>query len=229
MEVERTLFRFSVKVPAAGQSDPPVTSRSPSAAQCSSSGLRSFCFIPNAPDPGGYMKKFATAFALAAMFCGTAVVASADEQTKQSSHADKNQKTIVEIAAGNEDFSTLVTAVKAAGLAEALSGKGPLTVFAPTNEAFKKLPAGALENLLKPENKDQLAAVLKYHVASGAVKAADVVKVDSVKTLQGDEVEVQASNGTVMLNGKAKVVKTDIMASNGVIHVIDTVLLPTSK
>lgn len=133
-------------------------------------------------------------------------------------------QTVVAIAAGNDDFSTLVAAVKAAGLAETLGGTGPFTVFAPTNAAFAKLPAGTVENLLKPENKAKLAGVLTYHVVPGKVLAADV-KTGKVKTVQGGELDVKASADGVTVDG-AKVVKTDIIGTNGVIHVIDTVVLP---
>jgi uncharacterized surface protein with fasciclin (FAS1) repeats len=143
--------------------------------------------------------------------------------------------TIVEVASANKDFSTLVTAVKAAGLVETLSGKGPFTVFAPTNAAFEKLPKGTLETLLKPENKKMLTDILTYHVVSGAVKAADVVKLDgkTVKTVNGAEIKVtmgkdKDGKATVMIND-AMVTSTDIMASNGVIHVIDTVLTAPKK
>ncbi|MGI9243660.1 MAG: fasciclin domain-containing protein [Verrucomicrobiales bacterium] len=135
-------------------------------------------------------------------------------------------KTVVGIAAGNDDFSTLVAAVKAAGLAETLSGDGPFTVFAPTNEAFAKLPKGTVETLLKPENKGKLAAILKHHVVSGNVMAANV-KAGNVKTVNGDEFAVKIADGGVMVGG-AKVVKTDIVGTNGVIHVIDSVILPAS-
>ena len=136
-------------------------------------------------------------------------------------------KTIVQNAAANKDFTTLVAAVKAAGLAETLSGKGPYTVFAPTNEAFKKLPAGTVESLLKPENKEKLAAVLKYHVVSGTVMAKDVVKLKKAKTVQGSEAPIKVVGSKVTVAG-AQVVKTDIACKNGVIHVIDTVMLPKS-
>ncbi|MEC8160970.1 MAG: fasciclin domain-containing protein [Planctomycetota bacterium] len=139
--------------------------------------------------------------------------------------AETAGKTIVEIAAGAEDFSTLVAAVKAADLVDVLSSKGPFTVFAPTNEAFAKLPEGTVESLLKPENKDKLIAVLKYHVVPGKVMAKDVVKVDSAKTAQGSSVTVTVEGKTVKVDN-ATVVKTDIEASNGVIHVIDTVIIP---
>ena len=134
-------------------------------------------------------------------------------------------KTVVENAVNNADFSTLVAAVKAAGLVETLSGSGPFTVFAPTNEAFKKLPAGTVENLLKPENKDQLVKVLTYHVVPGKVMAKDVVKLTKAKTAEGSEVTIAVSGGSVSVDN-AKVIKTDIVSSNGVIHVIDAVILP---
>ncbi len=133
-------------------------------------------------------------------------------------------ETVVAIAAGNADFSTLVAAVKAADLAETLSGAGPFTVFAPTNAAFDKLPKGTVEDLLKPENKAKLAAILTYHVVAGKVLAADV-KTGKVKTVQGTDLDVKVSADGVTVND-AKVVKTDIVGSNGVIHVIDTVVLP---
>jgi uncharacterized surface protein with fasciclin (FAS1) repeats len=143
--------------------------------------------------------------------------------------------TIVEVAGANKDFSTLVTAITTAGLTETLSGKGPFTVFAPTNAAFAKLPKGTLETLLKPENKMQLTEILTYHVIAGAVKAADVVKLDGkmAKTLGGAELKVKLGTdkdgkATVMVND-AMVTSTDIAASNGVIHVIDTVLIPPKK
>jgi uncharacterized surface protein with fasciclin (FAS1) repeats len=138
--------------------------------------------------------------------------------------AKKSPGTIVAVAAANPDFSTLVTAVKAAGLVDTLNSKGPFTVFAPTNEAFAKLPAGTVESLLKPENKDKLVAILTYHVVSGKVLAADVVKLKSANTVNGKAVAIDASMG-VKVND-ASVTATDIKASNGVIHVIDTVLIP---
>jgi uncharacterized surface protein with fasciclin (FAS1) repeats len=122
-------------------------------------------------------------------------------------------------------FNTLAAALKAAGLVDALKGPGPFTVFAPTDEAFAKLPPGTVENLLKPENKDQLRKILTYHVVTGRVTAKDVVKLDSAKTLEGGSLSIQAGDSGVMVNN-ARVTKTDIPASNGVIHVIDAVLLP---
>jgi uncharacterized surface protein with fasciclin (FAS1) repeats len=132
---------------------------------------------------------------------------------------------IVDTAVAAGDFGTLAAAVKAAGLVETLKGKGPFTVFAPTDDAFKKLPQGTVENLLKPENKSKLVQILTYHVVPGKVMAADVVKLSSAKTVEGSEVKISAQDGKVIVND-ANVVKTDIKASNGVIHVIDSVILP---
>ena len=134
------------------------------------------------------------------------------------------QKTIVGVAAGAGQFNTLVAAVKAAGLVETLNGKGPFTVFAPTDEAFAKLPAGTVENLLKPENKEKLVAVLTYHVLPGKLMAANVTTTNA-KTVNGKKLAIKVDDGKVNVGG-ANVVKTDIAASNGVIHVIDAVLIP---
>ena len=134
-------------------------------------------------------------------------------------------KTIVENAVASKDFATLVAAVKAAGLVETLSSKGPFTVFAPTEAAFAKLPKGTVAELVKPENKAKLVAILTYHVVPGKVMAKDVVKLDKAKTVQGQSVGIKVKDGTVHV-GKSKVVKADIACKNGVIHVIDTVLLP---
>jgi uncharacterized surface protein with fasciclin (FAS1) repeats len=142
--------------------------------------------------------------------------------TVQADPAPK--KNVVEIAAGAEDFSTLVAAVKAAGLAEALSGDGPFTIFAPANSAFAKLPKGTVESLLKPEAKEKLGAILKYHVVAGKVMAAEV-KPGKVKTLNGKELTIAVVDGKVKVDN-ATVVKTDIVGTNGVIHVIDSVVLP---
>jgi uncharacterized surface protein with fasciclin (FAS1) repeats len=122
-------------------------------------------------------------------------------------------------------FTTLVAAVKAAGLVDTLKGPGPFTVFAPTDEAFAKLPPGTLEMLLKPENKAKLQSILKYHVVAGKVMAHDVMGLHSAKTVEGQNITIDSMNGGVMVNN-AHVVKTDIVASNGVIHVIDTVIMP---
>jgi uncharacterized surface protein with fasciclin (FAS1) repeats len=131
---------------------------------------------------------------------------------------------IVDTAVAAGSFKTLAAALKAAGLVETLKGEGPFTVFAPTDEAFAKLPAGTVENLLKPENKAKLVAILTYHVVPGKVAAADVVNLKSAKTVQGDMVAIDATDG-VKIND-ARVVKADIQCGNGIIHVIDTVLLP---
>jgi len=138
--------------------------------------------------------------------------------------AEMNGKDIVDIAAGNDSFSTLVAAVKAADLVETLKGDGPFTVFAPTNEAFAALPDGTVENLLKPENKDQLTAVLTYHVVPGKVMSGDLSDGMMAETVQGGEVTI-GTEGGVTVDG-ANVVQADIEASNGVIHVIDGVILP---
>lgn len=134
-------------------------------------------------------------------------------------------KDIVDTAAGAGQFNTLAAALKAAGLVDTLKGAGPFTVFAPTDAAFAKLPKGTVEELLKPENKAKLTAILTYHVVPGKVMAADVVKVSDAKTVQGGSIKVHAAGGKVMVDN-ANVVKTDIATSNGVIHVIDTVLMP---
>lgn len=139
--------------------------------------------------------------------------------------AQAQGKDIVDTAVAAGQFKTLAAALQAAGLVETLKGAGPFTVFAPTDEAFAKLPKGTVEDLLKPENKAKLTAILTYHVVAGKVMAADVVKVKDAKTVQGGSVKVNAMGGKVMIDN-ANVVKTDIAASNGVIHVIDTVLMP---
>jgi len=136
----------------------------------------------------------------------------------------KKTNTIVDVAVDAGSFGTLVTALQATGLDAALAGDGPFTVFAPTDEAFAKLPAGTLDSLLA--NPDQLAAILKYHVVSGKVTAADVAGLSSAETLQGSSVSIDTSAGVKV--GGANVVTADVMASNGVIHVIDTVLIPAS-
>lgn len=142
-----------------------------------------------------------------------------------TSRAAEHQKDIVETAAATGSFDTLVKAVQAAELFDALKADGPLTVFAPTDEAFSKVPAETLAALLKPENKDQLRAVLTYHVVAGKVMAADVISLDSVETLNGESVSIKVKNDTVTIDA-ARVVTADVAASNGVIHIIDTVLLP---
>jgi len=134
-------------------------------------------------------------------------------------------KNIVENAAGSADHTTLVAAVKAAGLVETLSGAGPFTVFAPTNAAFNALPAGTVDNLLKPEMKKDLTGVLTYHVVAGKLMAADLKDGQKLKTVQGGNLTVTVKDGKVMING-APVSIADVVSSNGVTHVIDAVLLP---
>ena len=162
------------------------------------------------------MKKI-LAFGLAAVLASSVV-------------AQTSPGTIVDVAAGNSTFSTLVAAVTAADLAGTLSGAGPFTVFAPTNAAFDKLPAGTVASLLKPENKRQLVNILTYHVVSGKVLSGTVVTLNgkNVKTVNGATVRVTVKNGKVMVNN-ANVTAVDVAASNGVIHVIDSVLLPPAK
>jgi uncharacterized surface protein with fasciclin (FAS1) repeats len=144
-----------------------------------------------------------------------------------SAIADSKKVDVVQTAVDAGSFKTLVSAVKAAGLVETLQGSGPFTVFAPTDEAFAKLPAGTVENLLKPENKSKLVAVLTYHVVPGKVMSNDIAgKQTTVKSVEGSEIKVDATSGVKVDN--AKVVKPDIEASNGVIHVIDTVIMPQS-
>lgn len=135
------------------------------------------------------------------------------------------QPDIVQTAVSAGAFETLVAALTAADLVGVLQGDGPFTVFAPTDEAFAKLPAGTVENLLKPENKDQLVAILTYHVVPGKVMASDVVKLELAKTVNGKNVSIDASDAGVKIDD-ANVVKTDIETSNGIIHIIDSVMLP---
>ena len=136
-----------------------------------------------------------------------------------------SQKDIVDTAVAAGSFQTLATALQAAGLVETLKGPGPFTVFAPTDAAFAKLPSGTVESLLKPENKDKLTAILKYHVVPGRVLAAQVGGMTSAPTANGEALAITSENGVVTVDG-ARVTKADILCSNGVIHVIDTVLLP---
>ena len=135
------------------------------------------------------------------------------------------KKDVVDTAISAKEFGTLVKAVKAADLVSTLKGEGPFTVFAPTDQAFAKLPEGIIAELLKPENKKKLQSILTYHVVPGRVMAADVVKLQQAKTVNGKTLRIQVQGDAVMVND-AKVIKTDIEASNGVIHVIDTVVLP---
>jgi uncharacterized surface protein with fasciclin (FAS1) repeats len=139
--------------------------------------------------------------------------------------AQQGSKDIVDTAVAAGSFKTLAKALEAADLVDTLKGKGPYTVFAPTDEAFAALPASTLEDLLKPENKAKLRRILTYHVVQGRVPASEVVKLRTAKAVSGDTIDITANGGTVMVDG-ARVLKTDIGASNGVIHVIDAVILP---
>ncbi|MBD3224645.1 MAG: fasciclin domain-containing protein [Caldithrix sp.] len=145
---------------------------------------------------------------------------------KMTDHS-KTKHDVVELAVKAGSFKTLVAAVKAAGLADALKGDGPFTIFAPTDEAFAKLPEGTLQDLLKPENKDKLKAILTYHVVAGKVTAADVVKISKAETLNGQNAKISVNDDQVFIDD-AKIIQTDVMGSNGVIHVIDSVILPQS-
>jgi uncharacterized surface protein with fasciclin (FAS1) repeats len=145
------------------------------------------------------------------------------DEHSHAAEASNNDIVAVAISAGS--FNTLVAAVKAAGLAETLQSAGPFTVFAPTDEAFAKLPEGTIENLIA--NPDQLKKILLYHVVSGKVTAGDVVKLSDAATVEGSDVMIKVNGSGVMINN-ANVTQTDVMASNGIIHVIDTVLIPTS-
>jgi len=162
------------------------------------------------------MKNLFTCTALIALLVWAAPTANAQ---------DDAAKDIVDIAVEAGTFNTLVAAVTAADLVDVLKSEGPFTVFAPTDEAFAALPEGTVENLLKPENKDQLVAVLTYHVVPGRVMAADVVTLTEAATVQGSTVDISVEDGVVKVDN-ATVVATDIKASNGVIHVIDAVILP---
>ncbi|MCH8474559.1 MAG: fasciclin domain-containing protein [Opitutales bacterium] len=166
------------------------------------------------------MKKLTSLLLVTSLLSGSAALA----HQHVSEEADQN---IVEVAAGNENFSTLVAAVEAAGLVETLSGEGPLTVFAPTNEAFGALPEGTVDFLLQEENRDMLIDILTYHVVPGKVMAADV-ETGSVTTVNGADLTLVVSDEGVNV-GAATVVDTDIEASNGVIHVIDAVILPPEE
>ena len=160
------------------------------------------------------------------IFAAFAFLATSATTGVAGNHGEK--KDIVETAVSAGNFNTLATALTEAGLVDALKGKGPFTVFAPTEEAFAKLPEGTVESLLKPENSEKLIAVLTYHVVPGAVMAADVVKLNAAETLNGQRIDIKTSGESVYVDG-ASVVTADIKASNGVIHVIDTVLLPSHQ
>jgi uncharacterized surface protein with fasciclin (FAS1) repeats len=164
------------------------------------------------------MKKMLTFTSLAVVACLALVSPARGQQTTD----------IIDTAVAAGSFKTLAKALAAADLVGTLKGPGPFTVFAPTDEAFEKLPTGTLDNLLKPENKSMLVRVLTYHVVPGKVMAADVVTITSAKAVSGDALTVTVTGNTVTVNN-AQVVKTDIAASNGVIHVVDHVLLPPGE
>ena len=164
------------------------------------------------------MNKFAVGLVTVALTVGAAQARSAADESKD----------IVDTAVAAGSFTTLAKALQAADLVQTLKGAGPFTVFAPTDAAFAKLPPGTVENLLKPENKEKLRRVLSYHVVAGKVMAAEVVKMRSAKAVSGDTITVVTRNGSVSVDN-ATVVKTDIAATNGVIHVIDTVILPNTQ
>jgi len=159
---------------------------------------------------------------------GTMTVLAMTITGSRTTRAAADTKDIVDTAIAAGSFTTLARALTAADLLQTLRGDGPFTVFAPTDEAFAKLPAGTLENLLRPENKAKLQRILTYHVVPGKVMAADVVKLDSAKAVSGDTMMIALKNGGVTVD-EARVVKTDIAASNGVIHVIDAVILPKTE
>lgn len=170
----------------------------------------------------------ATAFSLCLAGCGTAPKETAEEEMATEEVVEtpvETPKTVVDIAVGSPDHTTLVAAVSAAGLVETLNGTGPFTIFAPTNAAFGALPEGTVESLLLPENKDQLTGILTYHVVAGNVMASDLSDGQVVPTLNGQELTVSISSGKVMING-ANVTAADLAGSNGVVHVVDAVLLP---
>ena len=156
---------------------------------------------------------------------GPAAAGSPTQREKKMTALQTTQKDIVATADAAGSFKTLAAALQAAGLVETLQSKGPFTVFAPTDEAFAKLPKGTVEELLKPENKEKLTSVLTYHVVAGRVMAKDVIGLESAKTVNGQSLSVLVKDGAVRIDG-ANVVKTDIVCSNGVIHVIDSVVLP---
>ncbi|MGC1514337.1 MAG: fasciclin domain-containing protein [Maribacter sp.] len=183
--------------------------------------------------------------ALMMMSCGETkketkdAMESGEEQMEEVVTEIVEMPTIVSVASGNENFTTLVTAVQAAGLVETLNGEGPFTVFAPTNDAFAKLPEGTVETLVKSENKEQLTTILTYHVVAGNYDAADVIEAINanngsfeVETVQGGKIVLSLRDGSVLLTdangGTATVIMADVMASNGLIHAIDAVVMPKS-
>ena len=168
-----------------------------------------------------FLNRFAAAVVMSSFVLSGLAMAGCDSNT------DDPTPSIYQTAEA-AGFTTLVAALKAAGLADVLDSNGPFTVFAPTDEAFAKLPEGTIETLLKPENKDMLVGILTYHVVEGRVTSGQVVNLTSAKTLQGDDIQISVTDGAVSINS-AGVTAVDIEASNGIVHVIDTVLLPPSK
>ncbi len=173
------------------------------------------------------IKKLIATFAAVALVAVPAQAQSTGYSTTSMDHSNMTSDNIVQVASKAGSFGTLLAAAKAAGLVGALEGEGPLTVFAPTDDAFAKLPAGTVETLLKPENKEQLKSILLYHVVEGKVTSDQVVKLTSAKTLQGQKAKIAVKDGKVYVDG-AQVIKADVPASNGVIHVIDSVILPSN-
>jgi uncharacterized surface protein with fasciclin (FAS1) repeats len=161
------------------------------------------------------------------LFMGTLLSLGLLATQSMAGNYDANKADIVDTAAAAGQFNTLAAALEAADLVDTLKGDGPFTVFAPTDAAFAKLPEGTVEMLLRPENRDQLIALLTYHVVPGKVTAADVVKLDEATTVNGADIAIAVDGDSVMVDN-ANVIKTDIAASNGIIHVIDTVILPKS-
>ena len=171
------------------------------------------------------MKVYSTLFVMAIALLSSARLVRAGDGCSTSKSDCSAAKDIIDTAVAAGNFKTLAAALTAAGLVDTLKGDGPFTVFAPTDEAFAKLPAGTVADLLKPENKSKLTSILTYHVVSGKVLAKDVVKLTEAKTVQGSSVKITVSDDKVKVND-ANVVKTDIMCGNGVIHVIDAVIMP---
>lgn len=171
------------------------------------------------------MKTHVRLLAAAAILAFAVPVLADHHAAKGKAYDNKARADIVDTAIAAGSFATLVEAVQAAGLVDTLKGDGPFTVFAPTDEAFAALPEGTVESLLQPENREQLIAVLTYHVVPGKVTAADVAKLSDATTVNGAAVSISSSYGKVKVDG-ANVVQADVMASNGVIHVIDQVILP---
>jgi uncharacterized surface protein with fasciclin (FAS1) repeats len=171
------------------------------------------------------MKSFACLTLVIALASTAAFADECPYSKAKMTSANAAQKDIVDTAVGAGSFKTLVAAVQAAGLVDTLKGDGPFTVFAPTDDAFAKLPAGTVESLVKPENRDKLVAILTYHVVPGKVTSGEVVKLTSAKTAQGSTIDIAVEDGKVKIDN-ATVVKADIECSNGVVHVIDSVILP---